>query len=352
MASNFGMAHCGGAVALVQLIVTWSRIAEESRLRIHGERSLAGLVSTLPGLAAVLMARDVKAVGQEHSLLSAAYALAKDRIAIMDAGLLPKTSKGPSVQLLCADETSKRALLQFYHRGPQGSGELLGEADFIDLAGRILASCIAAPRRRRLTPADTEATGVMLRELFSNTHLHARKDAMGKPYRKSVRGLFASYHLVGLDNVADLASGYAPLRAYLDSFVSDSRRLQLFELSVFDSGPGYAARLAGRPIEDADELTSEYDLVRRCFMRHVTSRTTAGAGAGLARMLQRLKIHRGFLRLRTGRLSLYQSFDQQEAQQLREDDFVLHDARMGGQVTRFANTAGTALTLLIPLSRT
>lgn len=352
MASNFDLAHCGGAVALVQLVISWARVAAEaSRLRIHGESGLKRMVGSLPGLAAVLMAGDVNPAGHERSLLKAAYALAKERISIMDAGALSQTAKGLGVQLLCADETSMRALLPFYHRGAHGSGELRGEADFIDLAHRILDSSIASSRRRRLTSGDAEAIGVMLRELFSNTHLHARKDAMGTPYRKSVRGLFASHHSVGPDNISDLASGYVPLRGYLEAIVSDSNRLQLFELSVFDSGPGYAARLAGRPMTEADELASEYDLVRRCFLRHVTSRTTTGAGAGLARMLQRLKAHRGFLRLRTGRLSLFQSFGEAEGVQLLEQDLDLRDARVGNQITRHANAAGTVLTLLVPLSQ-
>jgi hypothetical protein len=360
IANNLRLAHCGGVAALIQFIVTWARAASASGpiLRAYDARdkhaALSNLVGTLPGLVAVLMARDVQRHGTGESLLQDCYELARERVERMDEGPLNSTKKGVGIELLCADETSKRALQPFYHRAKDGRGELRGEEEFIDLARSVLDASVGFSRRSEMTKEDEKALGIMLRELFTNTHIHARNDEKGRRYRKSVRGIFAAHHLMNEKTAHDISGGYKPLADYFSTMIERSQqtKLQLFELSVFDSGPGFAARLAGKVFEQQDSIKEEYEFVKRCFFRNVSTRTAVGGGIGLPRMLQRLKAHRGFLRLRTGRLSLYKAFGDVETDELENSDFDLADASNGADgVSRHAPTSGTVLTLLIPLGR-
>jgi hypothetical protein len=358
IANNLRLSHCGGVAALIQFIVTWARSSPDEcpTLRAYDPRketaALSNLINTLPGLVAVMMAKDVQRHGTGESLLQTCYGLARERVERMDEGPLSNTSKGVGIELLCADETSKRALQPFYHRAKDGSGAIRGEEEFIDLARSILDASVGMAKRHEMTQDDEKALGIVLRELFTNTHIHARSDEKGQRYRKSIRGIFAAHHLLNEKNAQDISGGYKPLEDYFSTVIERNKKskLQMFELSVFDSGPGFAARLAGKTFGQHDNLDEEYEFVRRCFHRNVSTRTAVGGGIGLPRMLQRLKAHRGFLRLRTGRLSLFQAFGNVETDELTSSDFDLADASLGaGRISRHAQTSGTVLTLLIPL---
>lgn len=360
LASNLKHAHCGGAVALLQVINTWSRVCSDPNPTLvthaqepYPERTIANLVETLPGLGSVLMSAEVMARDGQTSMRAAAYGLARRRIEAMDEGRLQETARGIATTLLCADHTTKRALQPFYHSSADGGAHLRGESDFVDLAADLMKVALGDARRRDFEPKDVEAVGVMLRELFANTHIHARTDPTGAPYRRSVRGIHLAQH--ALEDGEKVTGGFMPLATYLDAVLQRPRRAaqaKLLEISVFDSGPGYAARAAGKHIDDNFPLETEYRFVHDCLLRNITTRKEGGAGVGLPRMLSRLKGRGGFLRVRTGRLSLFKSFAGEQDGNLVDPDFDLQDAGFGQDgFTRHAPAAGAVLTLLIPIGR-
>lgn len=360
LASNLKYAHCGGAVSLLQVINTWSRsVAEtDSVLLTHAqapyaEQTIANLVETLPGLVSVLMSAQVVARDGQTSMLAAAYEDARQRIETMDTGRFRDTARGMATTLLCADQTSKRALQPFYHTTTNGGAHVRGESDFVDLARDLMAAALGEARKHDLDFKDVEAVGVMLRELFANTHYHARTDSTGRSYRRSVRGVHFAQH--ALEDDEKVSGGFPPLAEYLASVIARPRRAaraKLLEISVFDSGPGYAARMAGRPIDENVPLEQEYELVRSCLLRNVSTRTQDGAGIGLPRILSRLKGRGGFVRLRTGRLSLFRSFAGEHDTALIDADYDLEDARAAAVgFTRHAPAAGAVVTLLFPIGR-
>jgi len=360
LASNLKYAHCGGAVSLLQVINTWSRSVVETDSVLlthaqapHAEQTVANLVETLPGLVAVLMSAQVVARDGQTSMLATAYEDARQRIEAMDAGRFRETARGTATTLLCADQTTKRALQPFYHPTTNGGANVRGESDFVDLARDLMGAALGDARKRDFEFKDVEAVGVMLRELFANTHYHARTDAAGRPYRRSVRGTHFAQHW--LDESEKVSADFPPFEEYLASIIARPRRgarAKLLEISVFDSGPGYAARAAGRPIDEDVPLEREYELVRNCLLRNVSTRRQDGAGIGLPRMLSRLKGRGGFIRLRTGRLSLFRSFAGEHDTALIDADYELDDAGGGAAgFTRHAPASGAVVTLLFPIGR-
>jgi len=358
--NNLKYAHCGGAASLAQFMVTWSRNTERGRLVTHAQtaqdqQTIENLIDTLPGLVGVLMASDVLTRHTSQTLRAQAYEFARKRIERMDEGDLQGSAVGPAVTLLCADHTTKRALTPLYNISPNGAGHVKGEADFIALADAMLDRTLGQARRGDLTEEDSEAIGVMLRELFSNTHEHARVDERGKPYRRSVRTIHFARHGLDDDSPDEIAGEFTPLGEYLKTMQDERRqaaRKQFVELSIFDSGPGYAARLLGKAASEDLAMKHEYAAVMRCFMRNVSTRERPGGGVGLTRILQRLKAHRGFLRLRTGRLSLYKDFSDSSVRNLVEADYKLSMVVRGkGRDPRHAPVSGALLTLLLPIGR-
>lgn len=350
LAHNLRYGQCGGLAALVQVIATWARANPEPSLHpyisgVDPAAVLEAMVATPAGLAAVLLAKEI---GPENALRSQAYAAARGQVRIMHDGPLRETAKGPRVSLLCADHSSLRALRPLYRPSADGVGRIRSEVEFKDLADELL-EIVLAGRRRDLHFGASEL-GALIRELFANTHDHARADASGVPYSKSVRGLYLGHHLVRAENVDSIAGDYAPLARFLDDSRGRTASVtsQFFEISVYDTGPGWAARVLGGSVEDVP-IEREYEAILRCLDDGFTTTGIFGRGMGLPRIMKRLKQHQGFIRLRTGRLSLSRSFAGARGP-LTPQDRLLGDATTGGRPreTR-AVAAGTLITLLIPL---
>ena len=81
-------------------------------------------------------------------------------------------------------------------------------------------------------------------------------------------------------------------------------QIQLIRCRYSIPEPGYAASITGRSLASLT-LEEEARAVRDCFMKHATRKEQARSGLGLCNVVDILRDHGGFLRLRTGRQSLY-----------------------------------------------
>ncbi|HTW29081.1 MAG TPA: hypothetical protein VME92_18280, partial [Acetobacteraceae bacterium] len=120
------------------------------------------------------------------------------------------------------------------------------------------------------------------------------------------------------------------------------RHVELVEFSVFDSGPGMAARWLGRETPDRQE---ELKAVIECFERHGSSQPIRGRGIGLPIVIAALRERSGFLRLRTGRQSLYADLGE-EADAPFGKSPTLRAWPDGRPVAR---ASGTLMTFLLPV---
>lgn len=355
--STYKHAHCGGAAALLQVITTWVRRQNPPGAElityartVDDDGVLKKLSESLPGLAAILMATDIRTQDGEFSVRKICYALAKQRVQYMNQADFAKTAKGKTISLLCADETSLRALRPLYASLGDGSFQVRGEADFIDLAGSLLQLANTNTHTYQFQHDEMQTIGIILKELFSNTHKYARSDTESRSYRKSVRGIHSSYHMLDENSQNAISGGFDPLDNYLYRLRLQNQGRRLLEISVFDSGPGLAAHKQKQKIDASLDLREEYNLITECFLMHESGGSTPGAGIGLTRTLECLKSRRGFLRLRSGRLSLFKEFSGATTSYLRNVDFRLEDAQLGTEgLTEMAAVSGALLTLLIPV---
>lgn len=347
--------QCGGLAANIQAILTWGRTRERLprditfNFRDFTAGQVEEAVEYLPGLIGALMSSDV--VDKDGTSVRPSALLACGR-RIDRMTNLPVNKHGPSMSLLCADRTTKRALPAFYHPRSNGGGVLKDETEFVALTATLLDLVVQSIRLRDIAGLE-DPLGVLLRELFDNTHRHARTDTTGQQYRQSVRGVFMAHHAAPPQALERVAKGYLPLEHYLADLEELGRggaHRQLLELSVFDSGPGLAARFLGAPLPADTGADREYEIVTNCFRKNVSTVNRPGGGAGLSRVLLRLKQGGGFLRLRTGRLSLHQNFSRSFGMDadLFDDDLALKDAS-GGPASLQPWVAGTVLTLMLPL---
>jgi hypothetical protein len=230
-------------------------------------------------------------------------------------------------------------------------GELRSELAYRDLVSAVFREAKTAELSKEeqfqapqigLIKAASDA----LYELFRNTHEHAVLDVAGNYLRKSIRGIHIRRHGLAKDHLIEAVSGSAPLVRYCQRLRPKvgGKQIHIVEFSVFDSGPGLAARWrkqAGREIGSEVEV----EAIRECFRLHATTKQISGRGMGLPLVVDALRSRGGFLRVRTGRQSLYAD--------LVENSGVPYgtppDLRSWSNRTNMPFASGTLFTFLVPV---
>lgn len=345
----------GGAALAAQTLISWARSAECATLLSYAKseqetQTLENSVARLHGLVAAMMCSKILAQdGSDISLKL--YELAHRRVAAMDALATSAIRRGQMLPLLCVDHSTLRFLRPFYYQGTKPN-PIRTRAEFKGLLSRLIPE-VTPTYDLKLKPHLNDLA-TLLHELFTNTHVHARSDALDVRYRKSVRGVLFAQRAVRLDWIAG-----APPESALASYLrllrphARARHVMLLELSIFDSGPGFAAKMAREELGLSVSLDKEFELVNRCFLKNKTSISEQGYGMGLPRVMRVLKEHGGFLGLRTGRLSLSRFFDPaspDRASKLNTHDLTLTDSETSsGVLTRKGSIAGASVTIFLPL---
>lgn len=343
-------ARAGGSVAGAQLAVTWARANMPATLRLAADEepdvAAAAFLDRTYGLVAAAFADRVIGRDGERDITSAMLKLVNRRRKALYSGDFGQMIHGQVLPLISLD-----------HLEPDGPNPLLYHAntgevrsDFVGLVQQSLGRLVAR-NRLGLQNVDVEALASVFKELFSNTHLHARTDNKGVLYRRSARGIIFALRPVDISNDKH-AAGSDSLRQYFSTMrvLAVRPRVEFFEVSVFDSGPGLAARANRAEITSNFSIEDEYELVRSCFLKNVTTQLDPAHGLGLPRVLYALKACGGFLRLRTGRLSLCKWFPPGvRAPHFEPEDTYFADAGGGTTILQHAPVAGAVFSILIPM---
>jgi hypothetical protein len=201
--------------------------------------------------------------------------------------------------------------------------------------------------------AEYEGLGELLAELVNNTDQHARGGYLRGEELKSVRSVVITCHQITREqNLDDICGKNNPVAAYTASLRPIDRAFNFIEISIFDSGPGIYKSFSGQSIPVTIE--EEAEILLRSFQDGVTSKINGvGVGRGLNKARHILNERKGFLAIRTGRLSVYRDYD----------TLPLDDAGYEGFDTRFLDemtgslskcsemhgVEGVSYTILVPL---
>ncbi len=342
----------GGESAMVQFLATWAqrqRVPTVSTFaRGAADQQVADLAGQLHGLAVALVADEVRSLDGQP-IRDRLFNLALDRLRIVQGARPSSASRGPQFELMCADHLGLSAPSLLYACDPDGVARLRDARAFRDLAVQIMAATVPTALEAML-PRDTRSTlASALYELFRNTEEHARLDERGNQLRRSLRGIHARRHAIEPGTMAEIVGNFEPLANWARQLPrprADSRDAQMLELSVFDSGPGFAARWSGRPL-DLIEPPEELAAIVNCFSKHGSSKARSAAGLGLCNLVDLLRAKGGFLRLRTGRRSLYADLSRERGRAYGEPPDLRAWTTGAGEPAR---VAGTLVTLLLPLA--
>jgi hypothetical protein len=342
----------GGEVAFVQLIITWALNARKAILHLpvkdFSESKIDSFVRQLHGIVLALVcdsARDQNQVDffdvlQANGLL---------KLYQMDSSKPRDTlHRQHDLALLCVDHLG-RGNPRLLYNSASGSSAIRSEKEFRILVHWIFRSITPPTYTRQITAADADVIGSMLHEVFENTDEHATRDIEGNVIRKSIRGFFARHHWLSDHETETLTENYPALRKFCKAIplIRTSSRRLIAEISVFDSGPGLAQRLTGRALSVLS-LQEEFEAVQNCFRGGVTTKSHAGHGIGLRYVANLLRQKGGFLRLRSGRLSLVADASSGQNQEI-DASLDLRDAS-DSKLQKLRPMQGTLISLLIPLT--
>ncbi|CAN5173849.1 hypothetical protein BH09PSE3_BH09PSE3_17400 [soil metagenome] len=336
----------GGEASMVQALVSWAQRQKCPTLRTYAARAddpqIQTLVNHLTGLSAVLLSDETQA-GNGMDITDEAFRLAESRyLALVDD---PAESRGPQCEILCADHLSFPFSPYLYDKS--GLEPILrSEVAFKELARLIVAAGVmrSSPEASRLIAA----IGSALFELFKNTEDHAKLDVSGNVPSRALRGIHARRHDRTREDLDELARGTPTMAPFFASLQAPAGRkgIRFAEFSVFDSGPGLAARWRK---EQPEMLTDEQELgaIAECFEHRKTTKDSSGRGVGLPLVIDALKKRRGFLRLRTGRQSLFVDFSDQRDLEFGSAPRFSHFSTR----RKMALATGTLITFIMPLDR-
>lgn len=335
--------QCGGAAALLQLILSWARNNPSGRLYtdvpIENHDRLQKVFQGRPhGIVAGLMKdRVYSRTGVDRAADVRGYATTFLRNSERSMQRM-----GPRVLMLCADHTPYSRLPPLY----SNEGKIR-RSSYRFVAGKILRTVFGS-NKYHIDARTQDALIDVLFELFQNTHEWGRHDSYGRVLPCSVRGiLLQAYEPHDLSNTSLSQQVGRSIVGFVDHHNAGGTPCAFLEINIFDSGDGYAAPYKGGEIDEATPVEDEYAIVEKCLSLHTSKSGRSDKGVGLHSVLSALSGVGGYLRLRTGRLALCRDFVADPYDLVRP--YLSDWATQGQTPTPMPSLRGAFLTLLIPI---
>ena len=360
----------GRSIAFAQFVASWAatHTSHYIRTKLSNGRSddLERFVSRLHGLTAAYYANQIIARDGETNLRRELLKAAKPRISAMSERRFADAARGPMTEFVFVNRARNQFHSAVYKStptipdlmDPQRHGELIVSPEEMNalVYNTLRAQKLARRDFERLEPLLNDAErplGHLLHETFRNTAEHAYLDAGSIPI-KGLRCILIGAHSIQPDALQPRAL-VSTIHPHIDDYFEDLRNragrlrgtdllgtrpvsrslIHILEISIFDTGPGFAATIrpvVGNSIDDAA-------CVEECFRDHVSSKPGENSGLGLGRILSHVDSLGGFLRIRTSTVEAFFSSRSHPPESSPTPNVV-------GDL---AQVTGTALTIAIPL---
>ena len=355
--------HFGGLSSAIQAINTWARSSKTGVLHLsQGKRSKEQLVeSTIEQpfkIIASMMATEIVTNDiNKEGIKKTVYSAIKKNIEGQSKSLAGAT-RGGLCSYIFIDHSSKGFDKNFYIQAdPTPVPKQISQFEniiysMIHHSLTVSGGASALPSKKQV-----HEIGRVFYELFCNTHEHGSREKLKskwiKPanrvlYTNAINLVESAVNAIKVENTA--------LGNYLNSFsMTSSNRYRFIELSLIDSGLGFVGRWIAdnKYTGSASELglPEEYSVFEKCFTFRDTSSGEDHKGTGLPVVMQKLTELNGFMKVRSGRISVYRDFKNQPYSLGDLCDFYdkVSHKRCSENLTEMAQVVGVAITVLLPL---
>lgn len=297
---------------LMQLIATWLRSSDNTILHTYAEdieaKYFDKLCERLYGIISLSLSDKVITASGDDVLRKNSLQSAKERIEAIRNENYRDAFKGGYVGIpsIKAPGYKNEFLSPLYN-----NEEVVDRRTFRNVIKNIIDTILPNAVTKKLLN-DNELTRIseITRELFGNTHKHARRDEHGNIIQKNFR--YISYNAFKLTEgkLAEMQSaggkGIVYFAAQWGNYLKENS-LTVLDVSIVDSGPGFARRWMSKDISEISILDERKSIID-CFKKHNTSDIAASSGSGLTRVLRDLRKSKGLFRVRTGNFVIEKSF--------------------------------------------
>lgn len=351
----------GSYAAAIQAINTWARNSSTRNVYIKDTGAevsvrIDELVSKPHKFCLSMLARNIFVEGSDQSLRPLVNSAA--RCAIEQQG---RSKIGQQRGGLCwfalVDHSTKGFDRNFYLHSHDKKPEVRGQLQFRSLISAMVGkSTSIMGGAEPLRDEESDYLGRAFYELFLNAHEHGsrgiEKDSWLKP---GMRFIYTNGVNLPSSSVEARGATSGAMSNYFSAIHElPLERQRFIEISIVDSGLGYQGRWrADQPEVEAESdlssLDAEYEIFKRCFTFRQTSSGKSSKGLGLPVVMERLTRLKAFMRVRSGRLSLFRDFVSNPFKSGEFCEFVDWETQEDGARTEMAPVSGVAVTFLIPL---
>jgi len=352
----------GGIAAAIQGVLTWARRSDVRGLVLRGTAdALQDLVedtlSRPHKFCATMMARsisDSETCANLRPILNVSAEAAIEKQGTCAYG----QQRGGLCWFVFVDHSTKGFDRNFYLGDDEKKAEVRQLPQIRSVINAMMEKSMqVVGGGERLPDDDVAHIGRLFYELFLNTHEHGSRGKSRDSWLKpGLRVLYTNAINLSPNAGGTSLRGAPPIDSYLTSLeIGEIDRRRFIEISIVDSGLGYAGRWRADNRESGDveelSLVEEYKIFKRCFTFRETSSKTTTKGNGLPVVMDRLTKLRGFMKVRSGRLSLYRDFV--ASPYFDGEQCIFSDWNTGSSednnLSEMAPVAGVLVTLLIPL---
>lgn len=348
----------GVDAALAQLVITWARAHEQSVLQLYAgaenaAAQIAQLGRTTAGLASLVMSSRIETEAHEPIEKRAALTVIRPLIEAMYEGDLRNTSnergaRPTAINLFCINFAKMEFIKPFYYG--ESVPQIHSHTSFASLLEMSSALMHTKQGKNALLRGGLAALGSVVAELIANADQHSVTDVHGVKYKKGLRGISVKASRIKKEGIHALSDKEPQFALFvMKNMLKDEEYLEFLEISVIDAGPGLARRWLsaknGVPVGGLSDLSlaDELEATLECFKKHVTTKNSATSGMGLHNAVQALNKLKAYVRLRTGRLCLYQTFQ-------GHDQVVEYNPKNWSGDRELAAAEGTVFTICIPVN--
>lgn len=268
------------------LHVTWRQGIANRALKSPNIFPLLAVLIALENATHTVEGRDGKRVAEVME--GARKTLFKERL---KADLFSDTQV-----VICADSRGRGNPPDLYGR----DGRLIQREDFESIIEELVALQAANDFSTSRAVHWSAALATIVSELFENADTHGKTELSGLPIRENgIRGLLLKRTKISRPKTKDAGE-------------ASKGQIEAFELSVFDSGPGFYGSFTREPITERVDVDLEWKVVHSCLERHyepgLTDMRQGHRGMGLYEVLRALQLLRGAIEVRTGRVYGFRTF--------------------------------------------
>lgn len=298
----------------LQMLVTLARRANHSHLRFNAQNDAESLSRYLceysPGIAALRLSKGFS-IGDNQVDRREALVPAGPKMEDTDNERYDRIIAGRSLDFICVAGSQVEFLRPLFDA--RSKTAVKDKSDMIMLMKKLL-QIVAKQSSTQISDTFASAMGIFAHELLKNTQEHARTDHRDNPYSSHVEGMILSVTKLDDRIFAEDYEGHHLLKDFWghESFTSGTDKritgMKGLQISFFDAGPGFVGRASGKLVKDMS-IANERETLINCLKLHFTSKDETGAGKGLPLVLTKLREFGGLLRIRTGRLSIFNVFE-------------------------------------------